>query len=156
MNLQGYFSMVLTASVLGALCVGFVGKPFEKYVKYLASLICILLILSPLRKIDIASLLRNDADQTVSLLPDAKPLKELAGAQAEEEICAQIASSLSGATGIFPRQVRIDIDWTEEEPLIRSVQFLLSEEDIERSEEAKAWAETAFGVPVTITSDEGG
>ncbi len=156
MNLQGYFSAVLTASVLGALCVGFVGKPFEKYIKYLASLICILLILAPLRKIDVSSLFRGEAEQTEVSLPNAKPLQELAGQQAEQEICSQIAASLSGATGIFPTQVRIDIDWTEEEPVIRSVTLCLSEKDSERADEAKTWAESAFGVPITVLTEKGG
>ncbi len=149
--LQGYFSMLLTASVLGALCAAFAGSSFEKYLRYLASLICILLVLAPFRSFDASDLFQTDFTSPDVSLPDGKPLAERAGEQAEDEICAWISQSLSEQIGITPKEVRIDIDWTADEPVIRSVAVRLPPELADRAEEAAAWIETTYGVPGDVT-----
>ncbi|MCH5183056.1 MAG: hypothetical protein J1E00_02680 [Oscillospiraceae bacterium] len=146
-NLQSYFSMLLTASVLGALCAAFVGSAFEKYLRYLAALICVLLVLAPFRSFDASHLFPADISGADVSLPDGKTLSELAGEQAESEICAYIAQCLSAETGITATDVRIDIDWTETQPVIRAVRLILPPEDAHRTEEAAAWVEKTYGVP---------
>ena len=145
--LHSYFSMLLTASVLGALCAAFAGSAFEKYLRYLASLICILLVLSPFRSFDMTELLPSGSTGTEIHPPNGKTLAELAGEQAESEICAWIAQSLSAETGITAADVRIEIDWTESEPVIRAVHLILPPEETDRAEEAAAWVEKTYGVP---------
>ena len=146
-HLQSYFSMLLAASVLGAICAAFVGSTFEKYLRYLAALICILLVLAPFRSFDASELFRMDYSGAEPPLPEGKTLSELAGAQAESEICAYIAQSLSAETGITASNVRIDIDWTENQPTIRAVRLILPPEEAHRTEEAAAWVERTYGVP---------
>ena len=145
--LQNYFSMLLTASVLGALCAAFAGSNFEKYLRYLAALICILLVLAPFRSFDATELLRTDLSGEELSLPEGKTLEELAGAYAESEICAWISQSLSAQTGITAADVCIEIDWTESQPVIRAVRLLLPPEEAGRAEEAAAWVTSAYGVP---------
>lgn len=149
MNLpfHSYFSMLLTASVLGAICSAFVGSAFEKYLRYLAALICVLLVLSPFRSFDASGLLPSGTSGEEVFLPEGKTLAERAGEQAESEICAWIAQSLSAETGITAEDVRIDIDWTENEPVIRAVRLILPPEEAYRAEEAAAWVEKTYGVP---------
>lgn len=146
-HLQSYFSMLLTASVLGALCAAFVGSAFEKYLRYLAALICVLLVLAPFRSFDASELFRKDFSGAETALPEGKTLSELAGEQAESEICAYIAQSLSEETGITAADVRIDIDWTEDRPMIRAVRLILPAEELHRAEDAAAWVEKTYGVP---------
>lgn len=150
--LQGYFSMLLTASVLGALCAAFVGSAFEKYLRYLAALICVLLVLAPFRSFDASELFRTDFSGAEASLPEGKTLSELAGEQAESEICAYIAQSLSAETGITAADVRIDIDWTENQPVIRAVRLILPPEEAHRTEEAAAWVEKTYGVPGHVSA----
>lgn len=145
--LQSYFSMLLTASVLGALCAAFAGSAFEKYLRYLAALICILLVLSPFRSFDVSSLLQPGIPYADTSLPEGKTLAELAGTYAEAEICQWITASLSSETGITAADVRIDIDWTETEPVIRAVYLILPPEQAARAEEAAAWVTNTYGVP---------
>lgn len=145
--LQGYFSMLLTASVLGALCAAFVGSAFEKYLRYLAALICVLLVLAPFRSFDSSELFPGDLPDGEASLPEGKTLAELAGEQAENEICAYISQSLSAETGITAADVRIEIDWTESQPVIREVHLILPPEEAHRAEEAAAWVEKTYGVP---------
>jgi hypothetical protein len=52
-GMSGYFYTLLVASVCGAVCMMLVWGGFEKYIKYIASLICVVLLISPLREIDI-------------------------------------------------------------------------------------------------------
>lgn len=151
--LQGYFSMLLTASVLGALCAAFAGSAFEKYLRYLAALICILLVLAPFRSFDASELLRTDFSGAEVSLPEGKTLTELAGAHAESEVCAWIAQSLSAQTGITAAEVRIDIDWTENEPVIRAVYLVLPPEESNRAEEAAAWVMDTYGVPGYVSEN---
>lgn len=151
--LQGYFSMLLTASVLGALCAAFAGSAFEKYLRYLAALICILLVLAPFRSFDASGLLRTDFSGAEVSLPEGKTLTELAGAHAESEVCAWIAQSLSAQTGITAAEVRIDIDWTENEPVIRAVCLVLPPEEANRAEEAAAWVMDSYGVPGCVSEN---
>lgn len=147
LHLQSYFSMLLTASVLGALCAAFAGSAFEKYLRYLAALICVLLVLAPFRSFDASRLFSMEVSGGETSLPEGKTLSELAGEQAEGEICAYIAQCLSAETGITAADVRIDIDWTETQPTIRAVRLLLPIEEAHRAEEAAAWVEKTYGVP---------
>ena len=151
-HLQSYFSMLLAASVLGALCATFVGSTFEKYLRYLAALICILLVLAPFRSFDASRLFQTDFSDAEASLPEGKTLSELAGEQAESEICAYIAQCLSAETGITASDVRIDIDWTEDRPVIRAVRLILPPEENHRAEEAAAWVETTYGVPGFVSA----
>ena len=63
--MSGYFYVLLIASVCGAVCTVMVWGGFERYVKYIASLICVALIISPFRDFNIG----QEIDVYESLLP---------------------------------------------------------------------------------------
>lgn len=153
MTLQNYISTIFAASVLGAVCCAVAGSAFEKYVRYLASLICILLIIHPFKELSLPSW--NESVSADVSAADGNTLDALASSLAEEEICRAIASALSAETGITAAEVRIDIDWAEEQPLIYAVELTLPPEEADRAEEAAAWIEQSYGVPGRIT-EEGG
>lgn len=154
MNLQNYVSTVFAASILGAVCATAAGGAFEKYIRYLASLVCILLIVHPFRDLSFESLQTPDTEASAPAV-SGETLESLASSLAEEEISRVIASALSAETGITGAAVCIDIDWTAEEPLIHEVMLILPPEEAERAEEAAAWVEKTYGVPGRIV-DGGG
>lgn len=147
--MKNYLSTLFCASVLGAVCTAFAGSGFEKYLRYLASLICILLIISPFRDFELSS---RETEDTFSASVSGDTLSDLAASVAEQKICDLIGSSLYAETGISPLSVRIDIDWTAEEPTVTAVYLTL--ESPAQAETAAAWTEKTYGVPVYTESEQ--
>ena len=149
--MRSYFAALFVASLMGAVCTSLAGSKLEKYVRYLASLLCILLIISPLRDLKLS----HPALPEGSLpAPQGATLSELAEQEAEKEICAAISASISAGTGITPASLRIDIDWDTSQPLIRALSVALRKQDLPRGEELSRWVETSYGVPCHVTEYE--
>ena len=58
--LNGYFYTLLVASVCGAICSMIAWGGFEKYIKYISSLVCVCLMILPLREIDLREALDSE------------------------------------------------------------------------------------------------
>ena len=150
--MRQYLTVLFCGSLLGAVCSAAAGGALEKYVRYLAALLCILLIVSPFREFDLSFDPEEESGEVS--LPDGETLSHLAGREAEEEICRILAAQLSAGTGITPAEVGIDMDWTQEEGVISAVHLVLTPADLPRAEEVSAWAEAAYGVPCYVTKGE--
>ena len=143
MNLGHYVSVIFTASVLGAVCAVLAGSAFEPYIRYLAALACILLIVHPFRSFSF-----DVPEQEASVqesAPQADSLQTLAGELAKEEICRVIKDALYVQTGITASAVCIDMEWTEQDALVTAVHLTLAQEENVRS--AAEWIESTYGVP---------
>ena len=81
--MRHYLTVLFCGSLLGAVCAAAAGGALEKYVLYLAALLCILLIVSPFRELELSfSLPEEPSEET---LPAGETLSHLAGKEAEEE-----------------------------------------------------------------------
>ena len=149
--MRDYFSALLLASLLGAVCTSLAGGKLEKYMRYLASLLCILLIISPLRSLELSP---PDLSEDTPSAPQGATLTHRAQQEAEEEICRAISASISTGTGITPTSLRIDIDWNSPQPVITALTVTLDEADLPHGEDVAHWAEQAYGVPCRITEHE--
>lgn len=149
--MRDYFSTLLLASFMGAVCTSLAGGKLEKFVRYLASLLCILLIISPLRDLELSPLSLKEQELS---LPEGAALSDLAAEEAEKEICAALSSAISAGTGITPASLCIDIDWNTREPVISSLSLALRSEDFPRREEVSGWVEASYGVPCYVTEHE--
>lgn len=147
MNLQHYVSVIFTASVLGAVCAALAGSTFEPYIRYLAALACILLIVHPFRSFSFA--LPEEESVQAEGAVSADSLQTLAGELAETEICRAIGEMLLAQTGITACDIRIDMEWTEREAVITAVYLTVGHEADAAS--AEAWAEGTYGVPCEVT-----
>ena len=152
--MKQYLTVLFCGSLLGAVCSAVAGARLEKYVRYLAALICILLIVSPFKEFD-WTFLQDDTSHEISM-PQANgtTLEELAAGQAGEEICRLLSLQLSQETGITPAELRIDMDWTEQEPTVTALHLTLAPEDDGMAEKIIAWAEAAYGIPCYVTKGE--
>jgi hypothetical protein len=150
--MRQYLTVLFCGSLLGAVCAAAAGGALEKYVRYLAALLCILLIVSPFRELELSFSLPEEPSE--GSLPEGESLSRLAGKEAEDEICRILAAQLSAGTGITPAEVGIDMDWTHEEGVISAVRLVLHPEDLPRAEEISAWAEASYGVPCYVTEGE--
>ena len=109
--MKEYFLAVLASSVLSSVCVSLVsGTPFEKYIKYVCSLVCAAVLVLPFAG------LVEDADLPVTeysfasvSVPDEKA-SGIAADFAEESVKAYVSGILEEKFGIIPYDVRIEID----------------------------------------------
>ena len=149
--MREYFSALFLSSLLGAVCTSLAGGRLEKYMRDLASLLCLLVIISPLRSLELSS--PSLPEGTLSA-PQGETLSDLAQAEAEKEICTAISAAIAQGTGITPASLCIDIDWESPQPVITAMTVVLNEEDAKNGETVSLWAEQAYGVPCYVTENE--
>lgn len=149
--MKGYFLTVLVASVCGAVCTVLASGGFEKYIKYTASLICVVLIISPFRDIDISKIESSVTDEiSLSISENTSGLYLLAADMTEtraEEYVSQIVLSEFGINTVY---TDIKIDWDEEEPIIENICVALSREDMDKGDLAREYLMRVLGGEVTV------
>ncbi|MBR4279084.1 MAG: hypothetical protein IKT34_02800 [Clostridia bacterium] len=142
-----FFYTLLIASVLGSVCTVIAWGGFERYMKYIVSLICALLLLSPLRSINI--------DKLTSQLPEislenssefGETLETLSEKEAERYISELVFSEF----GIKAVYTDIKIDWESDPAVIESVSVALSEADFENASKIKKGLAEMLGGEVNV------
>ena len=147
--MKGYFYILLVASVCGTMCSMLVSGGFEKYIKYICSLVCLILMILPFREIDLK---KSFEDYEVSLESEEgeqglyKISSELAESRAEDYISEIVFSQI----GIKPLSSDIKIDWALTEPIIESVTVSLSHDDMKMAEETRKYLFDVLGGEVDV------
>lgn len=148
--MRGYFYSLLAASVCTSLCSMLVSGGFEKYIKYLASLICVAVMVSPLRQIDFSETI-NKAESELSMIDTDNGLfYETAGEITEKRSEEYINQIVFNQFGIKPRSTHIEIDWGKEEPVIENIKVCLSPEDLDEGDRVKTYLFNILGGEVEI------
>ncbi len=149
--MKGYFYTLLITAVCGAICVMLTWGGFEKYIRYIASLICVALIITPFRDIDVSDFgksVTNDMSNEIS--EKTSELYLLASDMTEkraEDYISQIVFSQFGINTVY---TDIKIDWDKEEPIIESIHVALKQEDMNNAESAKDYLMGVLGGEVTV------
>ena len=144
--MRGYFYTLLVCSVCGAVCTLLAWGGFEKYIKYISSLVCAVILISPL-----ASLLGRD---NVELTPEftqsdaSIPIRthELAEKQAEEYINEMLFNEF----GIKEASADIKIDWGQDGAVLLGISVALSGQDLSRADEICIYLREQLGSEVTV------
>ncbi len=144
--MRGYFYTLLVCSVCGAVCTLLAWGGFEKYIKYISSLVCAVILISPL-----ASLLGRD---NVELNPELTqsdasiPIRthELAEKQAEEYINEMLFNEF----GIKEASADIKIDWGQDGAVLLGISVALSGQDLSRADEICIYLREQLGSEVTV------
>lgn len=147
--MNGFFYTLLVTSVIGAVCTVMAWGGFEKYVKYIASLVCILLLLSPFRKIDetaLASLRDGLTDSSISVGESYSAIELLAEQKTEGYITELVFSEF----GIKAVYTDIKIDWEQDSPIVESITVALNEYDMESALLVRERLSKALGGEVTV------
>lgn len=116
MDPTGYFLCVMAASVCGALCSALGDGAFSGSLRFVCSLVCLCIILSPVfsggeRELPTAEELFDSSRQEL-LQPDLS--LSLTAALTEEKTEEYICQLVLSRFGIKPVGCRIDIDWSTE------------------------------------------
>ena len=153
--MSGYFYTLLVASVCGAVCMMLAWGGFEKYIKYIASLICVALLISPLREIDISAAItdsfdRSEDESSLSMNGLYAVSEQMTEQKAEEYICNIVFSEF----GIKAMDADIKIEWGKTEAVINGIELVLNKEDMSRAEDIKKYLFSVLGGEVSIVEEQ--
>lgn len=119
---------LLFASVCGAVCALLAGAGFEKYVKYIAALVCVFMMIAPLKGIVLDEYgLSGIGELSVGEISVDAPL--IAEQMAEENAEAYICEIVFGKFGIKEVSANIVIDWSGPDAVIREITVAVPAEE---------------------------
>ena len=145
--LRSYCLTLLVSSVLGGIVASLAEKPFTRYLRYLAALLCIVAVLSPFRTLDLSAL---TLPETPAGPNAAVPYSDAVEAETLSLLESWFADELFSDTGIKAAQVRIQIDWNATSPTIESLAVVTEDPNGERKTQVERWAMSRFGIPCTV------
>ncbi len=148
--MSSYFLALLTASVCGTVCTLLAWGGFEKYVKYIASLVCMVIMISPFRELELSEISDYVGDEYSYSAECGSELYALASEMAEERAEEYISQIVFAEFGIKVLYTDIRIDWDKEEPIIEQVTVALSGGDFAFAERTSAYLENTLGSGVTV------
>lgn len=153
--MNGYFYTLLVASVCGAVCVLLAWGGFEKYIKYIASLICVVLIIAPLREIDISAFDVGELEISSSESDSAEAelytvAEQMTKQRAEKYICDIVFSEF----GINAVSADIKIEWGKTEAVINGIELVLISDDMNKAEDIRQYLFSALGGEVSIVEEQ--
>ena len=153
--MNGYFYTLLVASVCGAVCVLLAWGGFEKYIKYIASLICVVLIIAPLREIDMSAFdvgeLEISSPESDSAEAELYTVTEqMTKQRAEKYICDIVFSEF----GINAVSADIKIEWGKTEAVINGIELVLISDDMNKAEDIRQYLFSALGGEVSIVEEQ--
>ncbi len=152
--MSSYLYMLLTVSVCGGVCSVLAAGGFEKYVKYVASLACICIIITPFRDIDVEGLLTSLPEYVPTYGESQQEPYPIAEEMTEKRAEEYIYQILLGKFGIKAVSTDIKIDWeSEKDAVIRSITVTLSTTDMQYSAEAEEYLSDQLGGEVRIVEE---
>ncbi len=153
--MSGYFYTLLVASVCGAVCMMLAWGGFEKYIKYIASLICVALLISPLREIDISSVVSDSLDysqaETDSSMTDLYAISEQMTEQTAEKYIRDIVFSEFGINAV---SADIKIEWGKTEAVITDIDLVLTKNDMNMADGIKKYLFSVLGGEVRVIEEQ--
>ncbi len=150
-GMKEYFYTLLITSVCGAICTMLAWGGFEKYIRYVASLICVALIITPFRNIDVSNIADSVTQEMSNELSEkTSDLYLLASDMTEERAEEYISQIVFGRFGINTVYSDIKIDWDKEEPTIESICVALKQEDMNKANSAQDYLVGVLGGEVTV------
>lgn len=148
--MKSYFYTLIITSAVGSVCAMLTSGGFEKYIKYIASLICAIMILAPLKSIA----LPTDMDLTEDILSEPSigenELYKVAAEMTEHKTEAYISDTVFSEFGIKPLYSIINIDWDADEPTVESIKTALSKDDMLYADEVSKYLKGILGGEVEI------
>ncbi|MBR5779086.1 MAG: stage III sporulation protein AF [Clostridia bacterium] len=152
--MSGYFYTLLVASVCGTVCMMLAWGGFERYIKYIASLICVVLLISPLREIDISAALSDSLDHSQaepdSSVADLYAISEQMTENTAEKYIRDIVFSEFGINAV---SADIKIEWGKTEAVIKNIDLVLARNDMNRAEDIKRYLFSVLGGEVRIVEE---
>ena len=148
--MNGFFYTLLVTSVCGAICVSLSVGGFEKYMKYIASLVCVCVIVSAVRSVDFSKYFDWNNAFSESFPETSEGLYPLATEIAEERTERYISEIVFSKFGINTVGCDIKIDWEQDEPVIESIHVFLTTENLKKKDDVADYLAETLGGEVEI------
>ena len=141
--MRDYFVTILITSLIGGLVCSLSDTKFEKPIKYLISLICIVMILSPA-----VSVFSTDTQLEVSL-PEVSIDEDILGdwilTETENMLKKSVSEAIFSKYGFYPKKIELVLSSREGDggnvTVVENVRIYILEEQIDFSEELKEYLE---------------
>ena len=147
--MRGYlFALFVTAVISSVISVLACGG-FEKYVKYIASLVCASVIIIPIKNIDFSSCFEY-TEYSASATEAPSLLYSESARLTEQSATSYITELIFNKFGINVSGVSIKIDWEKKDPIIEAITVSLNKEDIALSGEIKGYLYEILGGEVKV------
>ena len=122
--MRAYFTALLFSAVAGGIAAAVVAKPFQKHLRFLASLICTALIVAPVLQLV----------PQINISPPQAELGDissydLAAEQAAEDACTALENYIFAETGIKVQDISIQIERVEGQLYLHSIKVKTLKED---------------------------
>lgn len=146
--MKGYLYILLVTSVCGSICTVFVQGGYEKYIKYVASLVCVAIMIMPFRNGDFFELLEYDYknDFEITDINQYENTLNLTEEKAEDYISQVVFAEW----GIKPSYTDIKIDWDSQPPVILGITVAVFKKDEMYLAEIKDYLSKTFGQGVEV------
>lgn len=150
--MKAYFLTLLIASVLGGiLAVLSSGSGFEKYIKYIASLVCVVIIISPLKSFISAPFTMPEPDlKTVVSQKNENKADMVLASITKKELESYIKDILFQEFGIKIPLTDIKIDWADDCFVITQVVVYLNAGDKNRQNEVREFLADKIDKSVSV------
>ncbi|HBL85184.1 MAG: hypothetical protein A2Y17_01440 [Clostridiales bacterium GWF2_38_85] len=147
--MKNYFMALVVTAVMGTVFTMLSGGVFEKYVKYIVSLICIIIILLPIQSIlgvtfNVESYTYNESMPTVS--NSDKWVLDVS----KERIINTISNAIFQKFGIKPCSVDIEIESTEGDIVVNKVIIVLKDTDSKYKSDVKNYLSDLLSIEVEV------
>lgn len=142
--MKGYFYLLLITSVCGSICTILSLNGFEKYIKYVVSLICVLVVVSPIRQIDFNQISQSVEEMQPSVENIDTQLNINSQTLTEKMAVEYISQTVFSKFGIKPISVNIKINWTEKEGVIENIIIEIPKENGDMVSEIEEYLFTLF------------
>lgn len=149
--MKSFFISLITASVIGALSTALVCKTYEKYIKYIAALICTAIVISPLGGVvsKIGTLLSPTEERSsASAVHSCSQANALIADKTEEAAEAYVSDLVFSELGISTESVDIEIESVGTEFSIKSVKATVADDS--ELEPLKNYLKNLFGAETEL------
>ena len=151
--MKSYFMALVITAIIGTIFSMLAGGVFEKYIKYIISLVCIIIILLPLKYIlgltfNIESYTYNES------MPEVSDSEKWILEVSRERAISGISNAIFQKFGIKPYSVDIEIESIEGDIVVNKVMVVLTEDDREYFSSVKNYLSDLLGVEITIRIED--
>ncbi|HBR31324.1 MAG: stage III sporulation protein AF [Eubacteriales bacterium] len=150
--MKDYFVTLLTASLLGGIIAALVsGSSFEKYIKYIAGLVCVVIIIAPLKSFITAPFKLPDEYADASV-PDVSVTgaDEVIGELTVSELDSYIKDILFREFGIKVPLTDIKIDWADDCMIINEITVFIESKDGGHKDDVEKYLEDIIDESIMV------
>ncbi len=147
--MSGFFLTLIVTSVCGAVCT-MLSTGFEKHMKYIASLLCICVMITPFRQLNFSEIADSfDVAENAEASAEGD-FDSITGELAEKNTEKYLCDTVFSKFGIKPRCADIEIDWISKEPTVTEISVTLEAGDMHLADDIGCYLSAMLGGEVKV------